>query len=103
MPKRRNKKNSRRDTKWKWYEKIVAKKHRGRHIGGPGKPDYLRGDNKGEVKYWDKPLPKSVVMELAKKGVSEIVSKSGFTKPAINYVKRYRPYIKLFHGTKRIN
>lgn len=32
------------------YEKEKAKAHGGKHIGGPGKEDYRRGEAKGEVK-----------------------------------------------------
>ena len=82
---------------------MIAKKRRAKHVGGPGRPDYVRRGKKGDVKCWNRPLPKSVVMELVKKGYEEIVCKSGFTKPAIRYIKIYRPYVKLFHGPKRIN
>jgi hypothetical protein len=103
MSHKRSSKNSKKNSNWKRYEKIVAKRRRARHIGGPGKPDYERGDAKGEVKCWNKPLSKGDVMKLVRKGYREIVSKSGFTEPAVRYIKRYRPYVKLFHGTKRIN
>ena len=84
-------------------EKIVAKRRRGRHLGGPGRPDYVRGRVKGEVKDWNRRLTKGEVKKLVRKGIREITSKSGFTKPAIEYVKKYRPYVKLFHRTKRVN
>lgn len=64
------------------YERKQARKHRGKHIGGPGEPDYTRGDVRGEVKRWKRPVDSGVIKELAKKGVKEIVSKSGFTGPA---------------------
>jgi hypothetical protein len=89
--------------KWKIYERTKAKAHRGRHVGGSGKPDYTRGNILGEVKCRQTPLTKTQVKEIAKKGISEIVSKSGFTGPAIKYVKRYRPNLKLFHRGKRRN
>ena len=94
---------SKRSKNWKRYEKQVAKRRNAKHVGGPGKPDYVRGRTKGEVKDWSRPLSKDVVKELARKGITEIVSKSGFTEPAVKYVKRYRPYIRLFHGTRRVN
>jgi len=84
------------------YEKRKAKEHRGKHVGGPGKPDYTRGSKQGEVKNWSRPLSKYDVMKEAKKGRDEITSKSGFTNGAINYIDRYRPSMKLFHKKKRI-
>jgi len=87
MPRRRF---SKRSSNWKRYEKMVAKRQRARHIGGSGKPDYKRGNIKGEVKCWNRPLSKGVVMKLVRKGYKEIVSKSGFTKPAIKYIKKYQ-------------
>ena len=90
-------------TNWKLYEKKKARRHRGRHIGGSGNPDYVRGRVFGEVKCLQKPLTKNQVKEIAKKGVAEIVSKSGFTASAIKYVKQYRPYVKLFHRGRRRN
>jgi len=78
----------------KRYEKIKAKTHRAKHLGGPGKPDYQRGKIKGEVKNWSRPVHSGVIRELRKKGIREIESKSGFTKPAIKLAKKYG--IKLF-------
>ena len=88
---------------WKLYEKRKARKHRGRHVGGSGNPDYVRGYILGEVKCWQKPLTKNQVKEIAKKGITEIVSKSGFTEPAMKYIKQYRPHVKLFHKGRRKN
>jgi len=31
------------------YEKRQARQHGARHVGGPGKPDYVRGYKIGEV------------------------------------------------------
>jgi len=78
------------------YEKIQAKKHRGKHIGGPGEPDYTRGAVKGEVKHWKRPVDSGVIKKLAKKGVIEIVSESGFTGPAEEEAKKRG--IKLIGG-----
>lgn len=88
---------------WKLYEKRQARKHRGKHVGGSGSPDYVRGGVLGEVKCWQKPLTRNQVRQIAKKGIPEIVSKSGYTESAIRYVKRYRPYMKLFHRKRRKN
>jgi len=71
------------------YEKTQAKKHRAKHIGGPGKPDYERGKVKGEVKNWNRPVHSGVIKKAKEKGIKEIVSKSGFTKPAEELAKKY--------------
>jgi len=84
------------------YEKEKAKKHRGKHIGGPGKPDYTRGKVKGEVKAWSRPLSKYDVKREVGKGRNEIVSKSGFTEGAIKYAQRYCPNLRLIHKNKVI-
>ncbi|GAH45917.1 unnamed protein product [marine sediment metagenome] len=70
------------------YEKTQAKKHGGKHLGGPGKPDYKRGKIKGEVKNWKRPVDSGVIREASKKKVKEVISKSGFTKPAENLAKK---------------
>ncbi|HDD69138.1 MAG TPA: hypothetical protein ENG61_02125 [Candidatus Korarchaeota archaeon] len=77
-----------------------ARERGGIHIGGPGAPDYVRGEDEGEVKAWSKPMDKTAVMREARKGRTEIVSKSGFTEEAIKYAERYRPYLRLIHGKK---
>ena len=86
---------------WKRYEKKKAKKHGGRHVGGPGQPDYTRGKARGEVKSWSRPMSKGDIMREARKGRTEIVSKKGFTDSALKYRDRYRPNLKLFHRNKR--
>ncbi len=88
--------------KWERYEKSKASAHRARHVGGSGKPDYIRGKVKGEIKCRQRPMTRPQVQKVAKKGISEIESKSGFTKPAIDYVNRYRPNLKLFKRGKPI-
>lgn len=82
------------------YEKTQAKKHRGKHLGGPGKPDYKRGKIKGEVKNWKQPVHSGVIKKALKNGVKEIVSKSGFTKPAIELAKKKN--IKLIRRGKKV-
>ena len=79
-------------------EKVQARKHRGEHFGGPGKPDYKRGRIKGEVKNWQDPVHSGVIKEAAKKGTKEIVAPKGFTKPAIDLAKKKG--IKLIQGKK---
>lgn len=88
---------------WKQYERRQAKKHRGSHVGGPGKEDYRRGKITGEVKHLNRPMTRTEVMRAAWKGTAEIVSLRGFTKPAVKYVKRYRPGLKLYYRGKRVN
>jgi len=70
------------------YEKQQAKKHGGKHIGGPGKPDYTRGEIKVEVKDWKERVHSGVVKDSAKKGIKKIISKSGFTEPAIELARK---------------
>jgi hypothetical protein len=82
---------------WQNYEKTVATKHRGRHIGGPRQPDYTRGDIHGEAKLRNRPLNRPEVMSECRKGRKEIVCNKGFTSEARQYVKRYRPNVKLIH------
>lgn len=86
----------------KSYEKGKVKEHRGRHVGGPGQPDYKRGTIPGETKDWNRPMSKYDVMKEARKGRKEIVSKSGFTEGAKEYAKRYRKDVKLFRKKKRV-
>jgi len=38
----------------------------------------------------------------AKKGKTEIISKSGFSEEAIKYAEKYRPYLRLIHGNKTV-
>lgn len=82
------------------YEKAKAKAHRGRHLGGPGEPDYVRGRVKGEVKNWSEPVHSGVIKKAIGDGVKEIEGKSGFTRPAIKLAKKHR--IKLLKGGKKI-
>ncbi len=87
----------------KWYEKLMSKRRGGHHRGGPGEPDYVRGRDRGEIKYWSRPLSKFDVMREIRKGRTEIVSKEGFTKQAISYVRRYyKGRVRLYHGGKRV-
>jgi len=84
--------------RWQKHEKKTAKKHRGRHVGGPGQPDYTRGDVQGEVKLRQRPLTKTEVMAECRKGRTEIVCNAGFSESAIEYINRYRPDVKLVRG-----
>jgi len=87
-------------TSWQEYERLKARKHRGQHIGGPGKEDYRRGSVKGEVKHWKRPVTKPEVKKIAAKGTKEITNLCGFTKPAKEYARRRK--IKLFQRGRRI-
>ena len=84
-----------RSKRWQSFEKRAAGKHRGRHVGGPGKPDYTRGDVQGEAKHRQRPLTKTEMMQECRKGRTEIVCSAGFSESAREYVKRYRPDVKL--------
>lgn len=84
----------------KRYEQEQARKHRGKHQGGPGQPDYTRGRVKAEVKHWQRPVDSEVVRKAKEKGIKEIVSISGFTSPAIEEAKKAG--IRLFNHGKRL-
>ena len=56
------------------YEKIQAKKHRGKHKGGPRNPDYKRGNVKAEVKNWERPVHSGVIKEAKANGIKEFQS-----------------------------
>ncbi len=83
---------------WQRYEKRTAKKHRGKHLGGPGQPDYIRGDTEGEVKLRQRPMTKTELMEECRKGRTEVVCSAGFSESAKEYIRRYRPDVKLISG-----
>lgn len=87
---------------WQKYERRKAREHRGLHAGGPGKEDYRRGKVKGEVKHRKRRMTKPEVMKAVRSGIREICSFGGFTKPAREYVSRYRPRVKLFHRKRRV-
>lgn len=85
------------------YEKKKATEHRSQHVGGPGKPDYVRGETKGEVKGRDSKVTKPELQGLIMdKGIDEVDSKAGFTKPAIEYRDRYQPDVKLIKRGRKI-
>lgn len=87
---------------WQEYERRKARKHRARHIGGPGREDYLRGDVKGEIKHMKRRMTKREVMRAVRKGITEIDTLGGYTKPAIEYILRYRPDVRLFHRGRHV-
>ncbi len=85
------------------YEKAKATAHKGKHIGGPGKEDYRRGNVKGEVKNRKTPVTKPELKKMVtEKGIKEVESKAGFTKPAKQYRNTYQPEVKLFQKGKLI-
>jgi hypothetical protein len=85
----------------KRYEQEQAKKHGGKPIGGPGQPDYTRGETKAEVKNWKRPVHSGVIQEAKQKGIKEITSSSGFSQPAIDAAKKAG--ITLIYRGKRLN
>ena len=85
------------------HEKSIARKHNAKHVGGPGKEDYRRGNVLGEVKATKAKMTKPTLMRNVKeKGITEFDVKSGYTKPALEYCARYRPDVKLFQNGKRV-
>ena len=85
------------------YEERKAKEHGARHIGGPGKVDFARGDKLGEVKCRESPVTKPELQHLInEKGVSIVESKGGFTQPAIEYRNRYHEDVKLISQGRKL-
>lgn len=82
------------------YEKQKAKQHGGAHLGGPGRPDYVRGPKVGEVKNRKTPVTGPELRRLAARGVGEIDSKGGFTGPAIEAARKLR--LKLYSRGKKL-
>lgn len=78
------------------YEKKKARDHGRKHLGGPGKLDAPGM----EVKDWKNPVPKPEVVKAKRKGVTTFISKSGFTKPAVEYGKGKK--MKLYQGKKKL-
>jgi len=70
------------------YEKRQATKTKSKHLGGSGKPDLQKGKIKIEVKNWATPVHSGIVKDASEKKVTTIISKSGFTKPAIELAKK---------------
>jgi hypothetical protein len=81
------------------YEKYKARRHRGEHVGGPGKPDYVRGRRKGEVRHRKTPVTRPDLQRAVRKGIREVDSLSGYTEPALAYARRTK--LKLFHRGRR--
>ena len=82
------------------YEKQAAKHHQMKHVGGPGKPDAQRGASKLEAKNWNTPVHSGIVKTAKKNGVNTVVSKNGFTQPAVKYGEKHN--MSLYHGKKKL-
>ncbi|HDH31563.1 MAG TPA: hypothetical protein ENH26_02195 [Candidatus Wolfebacteria bacterium] len=82
------------------YEKKKARDHGAKRIGGPGNPDAKKGNQKLEMKSWQRPVPRPEVVKARRKGVTKFISKSGFTGPALQYGKKRK--MKLYKGKKRL-
>lgn len=82
------------------YEKKKAKDHKAKHVGGPGNPDAMKGQQKIEIKDWQKPVSRPEVIKAYRKGVRKFISKKGFTGPALDYAKQKK--MKLYKGKKRL-
>ena len=85
---------------WKQYEAYKARKHRAKHVGGPGREDYRRGSDKGEVKHMKRRMTKPEVIRAKRKGAKEIDALGGYTEPAEIYARRHK--MKLFHRGRRV-
>lgn len=83
------------------YEKQQTRKHKGIHVGGPGREDYRRKSTKGEVKDLKRKLTRPEVIALVRKGRKEITNKGGFTNPALDYGKS-KSDVKLFYRRTRV-
>lgn len=82
------------------YERVKAKQHRAKRVGGPSSPDYTRGKKTGEVKNRKSPVTGPELLRLAKRGIDEIDSKGGFTGPAIGAARKLG--VKLFSRGKKV-
>ena len=83
------------------YERQKAREHRGKHLGGPGSPDYVRGNKVGEVKDRKSPVTGPELKGLADRGVREIDSKGGFTDPAVKAARARG--IRLFSRRRKVS
>lgn len=44
--------------------------------------NYIKGGCRGEVKNWSRPVDRTTLIRLHRKGINEVISKKGFTEPA---------------------
>ena len=82
------------------YERQKAREHRGKHQGGPGKPDYTRGKAIGEVKDRKTPVTAPELADMIDRGVTELDTKSGLTRPARELAKDTG--VKVFSRGRRL-
>jgi len=82
------------------YEKKKARDHRAKHVGGPGKEDARKGSQKIEVKDRKTPVTRPELVKIKRKGINKVISKAGFTDPALGYGKQRR--MKLYKGKKKL-
>ncbi len=83
------------------YEKVKAKAHGAKRVGGPSNPDAVtKGGGKIEMKDWVNPVSKPVVVKAKRKGVNKFIAKGGFTGPAVEYGKKTG--MKLYQGKKKL-
>lgn len=85
---------------WSKYEKQKARAHGAKSLGGPGKVDAQKGRQKIEIKDRVSPVTRPELIRIRRKRVSKVISKSGFTKPALDYGKQKR--MKLYQRKKRV-
>ena len=85
---------------WYQYEVNKAKQRQMKHVGGPSNPDARRGRKKEEYKDWSRPVYKGIVVKARRRGVKNVISKKGFTKPAMDYAKSKG--MRLYKGKKRV-
>jgi hypothetical protein len=82
------------------YAHLNAKQHLAKRVGGLGGPDYTCGTKIGEVKNPKSAVTSLELLRIAKSGVHEIDSRSGFAKPAITPARKHR--FELFSRRKKI-
>jgi len=85
---------------WYKYEKKKAKDHKAKHKGGPGKVDAQRKKQKIEIKDRKVPVTRPELIKMKRRRVSKVISKAGFTEPALDYGKKRK--MKLYKGKKKL-
>ena len=85
---------------WYRYERKKAKAFRATHVGGPGREDARKGRQKIEIKDRKRPITRPELIKLRRKGVVKVITKSGFTKPALEYGRERR--MKLYKRRKKL-
>lgn len=85
---------------WRRYEKKKAKDHGAIPKGGPGKEDAVKGRQKIEIKDRNDPVTRPELVKMKRKKITKVISKSGFTEPALDYGKKAK--MKLYKGKKKL-